>query len=290
MRIRPRFVVVFVGSASLFPVTAAAQSTICADSYEKAQEEKAAGHLKAALVHLKSCIDPTCPKFIRDDCVRWMDQTESALPSVVFAARREGEDLTDVEVFCDGEPLMKSLDGKAVSLDPGPTTSRLVFRASRPSNGRRSFGRASKIESSPSSSASRARAPHCRRRPPARTSLSRLSPPNQDGHALLAVRAGEPWRAGVAGFALFASREQSEGRSGAYLLAPLSIEPGGRSENEVSARRHMPGGGPGFGWCRDLSVPDEAWRRYGRPGPRDFSRLCSSNIRAGGVVQVLTSF
>ena len=120
MRIRPRFVVVFVGSASLFPVTAAAQSTICADSYEKAQEEKAAGHLKAALVHLKSCIDPTCPKFIRDDCVRWMDQTESALPSVVFAARREGEDLTDVEVFCDGEPLMKSLDGKAVSLDPGP--------------------------------------------------------------------------------------------------------------------------------------------------------------------------
>lgn len=119
MNIYPTLVVAFVGGASLCPIATAAESTTCADSYEKAQEEKTAGHLKAALVQLKSCIDPTCPKFIRDDCVRWMDQTESALPTVVFAVRRDGKDLTDVEVACDGEPLLSSLDGKAVSVDPG---------------------------------------------------------------------------------------------------------------------------------------------------------------------------
>jgi hypothetical protein len=48
-----------------------------------------------------------------------MDQVESALPTVVFAARRDGKDLTDVGISCDGEPLLSSLDGKAVPLDPG---------------------------------------------------------------------------------------------------------------------------------------------------------------------------
>jgi hypothetical protein len=119
MKTCPTLIAFLVGGASLGSVATAAESTTCADSYEKAQEEKAAGHLKAALVQLKSCIDPTCPKFIRDDCVRWMDQTESALPTVVFAARRDGKDLTDVEVASDGEPLLSSLDGKAVPVDPG---------------------------------------------------------------------------------------------------------------------------------------------------------------------------
>ena len=120
MRIHPAFLVVFVGGATLASFPAAAASTVCPDSYEKAQEERAAGHLRSALLHLKSCIDPSCAKFIRDDCARWMDQVESALPTVVFAAQRKGQDLTDVEVSCDGEPLMISLDGKAVPVDPGP--------------------------------------------------------------------------------------------------------------------------------------------------------------------------
>jgi hypothetical protein len=119
MRTYPTFIVVFVGSAALCSIAAAAESTTCTDSYEKAQENRAASHLKAALVELKACVAPDCPKFMRDDCARWMDQVESALPTVVFAARRAGEDLTDVEVSCDGAPLVKSLDGKAVPMDPG---------------------------------------------------------------------------------------------------------------------------------------------------------------------------
>jgi hypothetical protein len=120
MRKYPAFVVLIISCVSFWPVTAAAQSVECTKAYEKAQEEKMAGQLNAALVHLKSCIAPICPRFIREDCVRWMDETESALPSVVFAVRRDGKDLTDVEVLCDGLLLTKSLDGKAIPLDPGP--------------------------------------------------------------------------------------------------------------------------------------------------------------------------
>jgi hypothetical protein len=106
----------------LWPLTAGAQAMICTKSYESAQEERMAGHLNAALVQLRKCVDPTCPKFIREDCARWLDETETALPSVVFAVRRDGKDLTDVEVLCDSEPLARSLDGKAIPLDPGVHT------------------------------------------------------------------------------------------------------------------------------------------------------------------------
>jgi hypothetical protein len=100
-------------------VASAANPLTCAQAYEKAQEEKTAGQLNAAIGHLKSCIDSSCAQFIREDCRRWMDQTESALPSVVFSARQDGKDLTNVEILCDGNLLTGTLDGKALPIDPG---------------------------------------------------------------------------------------------------------------------------------------------------------------------------
>jgi len=99
--------------------TAAADPLTCAQAYEKAQEERTAGRLNAAIQRLKSCIDSSCTKFIREDCVRWMDQTESALPTVVFSVREDGRDLTNVEILYDGNLLTETLDGKALPVDPG---------------------------------------------------------------------------------------------------------------------------------------------------------------------------
>ena len=99
--------------------TAAADPLICAQAYERAQEERTVGRLSAAIEHLRSCIDSTCPKFIREDCLRWMDQTEIALPTVVFSVRQEGKDLSEVEILCDGDLLVGTLDGKALPVDPG---------------------------------------------------------------------------------------------------------------------------------------------------------------------------
>lgn len=101
------------------PTAAFADAPMCTQAYEKAQEAKAAGHLGAALVHLHSCIDSACPKFIREDCARWLDQTEAALPTVVFAVSRDGRDLVRAEVRCDGEVITQDLDGKAIAVDPG---------------------------------------------------------------------------------------------------------------------------------------------------------------------------
>jgi len=120
MKIYPTFLFVLAGSSSVCSIAAAAELATCSKPYEEAQEEKSAGHLKAAVIHLKSCIAPTCPKFIRDDCLRWLDQAETALPTVVFAARRDGKDRADVAISCDGVPLVSSIDGKAVPVDPGP--------------------------------------------------------------------------------------------------------------------------------------------------------------------------
>jgi hypothetical protein len=112
--------IVTLALAPAFSSVAVAESASCTAFYEKAQEEKATGHLTAALVHLRSCVDASCPKFIRDDCARWMDQVESALPSVVFAVRRDGKDVTNVDVSCDGKLMVSALDGQAVPVDPGP--------------------------------------------------------------------------------------------------------------------------------------------------------------------------
>jgi hypothetical protein len=110
----------FLALVWLSPMVARAQSAAtCSGAYEKAQEEKAAGHLNAALGQLRVCVAQACPKFIREDCSRWIDQTEASLPSVVFAVRRDGKDQTEVEVLCDGVLLAQSSDGKAIVVDPG---------------------------------------------------------------------------------------------------------------------------------------------------------------------------
>jgi hypothetical protein len=119
MRSSSILMMAWVGSFWLGTARADENPLTCAQAYESAQEEKATGRLKAAIEHLKSCIDPNCATFIREDCVRWMDQVDSALPTVVFSVREDGKDLTDVEIQCDDKPLTGKLDGKAIPVDPG---------------------------------------------------------------------------------------------------------------------------------------------------------------------------
>lgn len=136
-----RMLLCLFGLAALWPASAVAQSaSACSQAYETAQEERAAGHLHAALGHLRVCVAPACPMFIREDCARWIDQAEASLPSVVFAVRRDGKDEPEVEITCDGAVVTRALDGKAVAVDPGahdflfrmpgfePVAQRLIIR------------------------------------------------------------------------------------------------------------------------------------------------------------------
>lgn len=101
---------------------ARAETNACASAYEQAQELRAEQHLRQAQRSLEACIDPTCPEFVRTECGRWLVELESSLPTVVLSAKKSGSDISTVRVLYDGAPLVESLDGKAVAVDPGPHT------------------------------------------------------------------------------------------------------------------------------------------------------------------------
>jgi hypothetical protein len=57
--------------------------------------------------------------------MEWLDAVEKSLPTLVFSAKdAAGHDLLDVRVTVDGQPLLSTLDGAAVPVDPGPHTFR----------------------------------------------------------------------------------------------------------------------------------------------------------------------
>lgn len=92
----------------------------CARSYEHAQELRQDGKLVAARAEIVICARE-CPGEILAECSRWLSDVDRSLPSVVVAATdANGNDVRDVRVSVDGQPLLAILDGHAVQVDPGP--------------------------------------------------------------------------------------------------------------------------------------------------------------------------
>jgi hypothetical protein len=102
------------------PGVARAQDKVaCASAYEGAQLERRQGHLRASRQQLLVCSQPACT-VLQKECVNWLSEVEAALPSVVVEATGpDGRDTVDVEVTCDGAPLVSRLDGRALPMDPG---------------------------------------------------------------------------------------------------------------------------------------------------------------------------
>jgi len=60
---------------------------------------------------------------VRDDCALRLDQLERLQPTVVFDAKDAlGNDLSDVRVTIDGQPLAETLQGTSLQVDPGEHT------------------------------------------------------------------------------------------------------------------------------------------------------------------------
>jgi hypothetical protein len=110
---------------------------VCAEAYEKAQEERKAGRITASIECLTKCAAQTCPSFVSKDCIQWLIEAQNAQPSVVFAVWRDGEELSVVEVTMDGRLLTETIDGKAIPLDPGAHV--FVVRAADGASSERSF-------------------------------------------------------------------------------------------------------------------------------------------------------
>lgn len=119
--------------AALAPLRASADVQACLGASEKGQRARTAGKLREAREQFLVCSSEGCPAMVRRDCAQWQGEVIATLPSIVLGAKdRAGRDLFDVSVSIDGEPLAKKLDGKSISVDPGPHTFKFEMAGAPP--------------------------------------------------------------------------------------------------------------------------------------------------------------
>ncbi len=98
----------------------------CIQANTKAQNLRNADQLVEARAQLLICARGVCPGPVRADCTQWLGQVNDSLPTIVLGAKDpEGNDLVQVQVSMDGKLLSRTIDGRALSIDPG--AHKLVF-------------------------------------------------------------------------------------------------------------------------------------------------------------------
>ena len=110
------------GSFICLPATLAhaEDKQACLAAFDKAQQLRIDGRLRAARVELALCARSECPVLVRQDCATWLNDVMGSLPSVVVGARDgRGKDLIAVRVLVDGVEVASALDGKPILVDPG---------------------------------------------------------------------------------------------------------------------------------------------------------------------------
>jgi hypothetical protein len=92
----------------------------CLADHEQAQDARLAGKLLSARAALRKCSAAGCPSLVSRDCVQWLNDVEQQLPSVIFRAAKDGEDVVQLRVREGDKLLTESLTGSPLQLDPGP--------------------------------------------------------------------------------------------------------------------------------------------------------------------------
>jgi hypothetical protein len=106
-----------VSSAQETPEEAKKQ---CLASSEAGQNQRDDGHYLAARQSFLACSRDICPKVIARSCTQWLGDLQGVAPTVVLGAKDEhGNDLSDVKVTFDGQPLATMLDGRPIETDSG---------------------------------------------------------------------------------------------------------------------------------------------------------------------------
>lgn len=78
------------------------------------------GHYREARERLLQCVNAQCGGDVRRHCAAALQKLDGVTPSIVIRAEdAQGNDVADVAVSMDGEPLVSSLDGMAIPVDPG---------------------------------------------------------------------------------------------------------------------------------------------------------------------------
>jgi hypothetical protein len=111
------------GALSFSISVLAADKATCIAAAESGQQLQKEGKLSAAREKFLVCADESCPSYIKSDCLNWINDVTAALPSITISiADKAGADLLEAQIEIDGKLVAQRLDGKAISLDPGPHT------------------------------------------------------------------------------------------------------------------------------------------------------------------------
>src|SRR3954463_15898164 len=92
----------------------------CVTDHERSQDARLSGRLLSARVSLRECSAAACPALVSRDCVQWLTEVEQQIPSVIFRAAKDAEDVVALRVREGDQLLTESLSGSALELDPGP--------------------------------------------------------------------------------------------------------------------------------------------------------------------------
>jgi hypothetical protein len=95
-----------------------AERRSCMMSYKAAEVHATASHLRYAKVLMLKCARPVCGAAIRRVCILRAAQLQEDIPTVVPMIKG-GATPENVRFTMDGELLTSTLDGSAVSVDPG---------------------------------------------------------------------------------------------------------------------------------------------------------------------------
>ncbi len=94
--------------------------TVCRSAYEQGQRLRRAKRLLAARDELVICSRAPCPAVFQPECLRWLGEVQSELPTVVVDVRRDGDvEVTAADVRMDGAAFATRIDGRAQPVDPG---------------------------------------------------------------------------------------------------------------------------------------------------------------------------
>ncbi|HXK18698.1 MAG TPA: hypothetical protein VNG33_12895, partial [Polyangiaceae bacterium] len=93
------------------PAEAPPSRAQCLGFHEQAQDARLAGQLLSARRLLRECSAAACPSLVSRDCVGWLSELEQQVPSVIFRAVKDGEDVVTLKVSEGQKLLTDSLTG-----------------------------------------------------------------------------------------------------------------------------------------------------------------------------------
>lgn len=91
----------------------------CFHAHEQAQVLRLDGNLRQSRTMLQACSLEVCPAVVQRDCVRWLDEVSTQIPTVVFEAVTDNGAAQKVTVKQGSTVLTQELDGRPVEMNPG---------------------------------------------------------------------------------------------------------------------------------------------------------------------------